>query len=365
MSDNLSGEGSVAASYLPHCLLFDERLSRGALKVYSILVRPLMFRHDVSFVDISQKGLSAIVGVDTRTIKRYVSELKKLGLIRVEKPSGKCRFFLEPLDGLYENIAGTFTSEPKVAQVTRDKVVPSKAKTGDNLVPSLCVGGDKVVPSKAKKAPSKPRKRVNRSGTRFALSYTNIQHMPTTVSGVAAPQGREIIVDEETPRGAYGVVKRDDPRRREDAVVEVVRPVTADDCSWIAAGVPKKGRGQKMWSLWGYWRKKMRSMYPEISLSEEAVGSDVGHLKTVLRYCDGDDVLCEKMVEVLFDDWHQIQSKYPIASNKICPTIYLLDTLKQEIQVAAATGKGFAGTGVHRRSTFAGKHGVKDGFEDW
>jgi len=116
--------------------------------------------------------------------------------------------------------------------------------------------------------------------------------------------------------------------------------------------------------MYAYFRRRVGEKHGS-PLPEGLNGEDYGHLVNYLRFCGWDAGLAQKGIEALVLDWNIVKDRYPLAKSKLAPSLYLLDTLKQEVTTAAATGEGFAGSGKNRESAFAVSQGQHFKAEDW
>lgn len=121
-----------------------------------------------------------------------------------------------------------------------------------------------------------------------------------------------------------------------------------------------KRKKNKLFVVWGYWKEKMLSKFPEVP---DKIGGSKAHFEHVIEHCNGKIDLVKQVIDVMIMDWTNIRAMYSIAENKPTPTPWLLDTLKHELHGAAITGSGIARAGAHRNSNFAHKKG--DGYKGW
>jgi hypothetical protein len=110
----------------------------------------------------------------------------------------------------------------------------------------------------------------------------------------------------------------------------VIKPKT------LKAAVPNKNK-ESVFSVYNNWKGLLSRHISLDLIAEKAVGSDIGHIKNLISFFGGTGRTFEAL-ELFVTRWKDIQKKFSIAKNKDVPSLYLVDTLKQDI-LAVMCGK--------------------------
>lgn len=95
----------------------------------------------------------------------------------------------------------------------------------------------------------------------------------------------------------------------------------------------KEGKGigyKQVMLLYGNWRDLMSRNIGMNLIADTVAGSDYGHLKHIISFFGGTAKAFEAL-ELLVTRWKDVQKKYSIATKKDVPSLYLADTLKNDL----------------------------------
>lgn len=151
------------------------------------------------------------------------------------------------------------------------------------------------------------------------------------------------------PRGARNAIMSRSRKKKERIFVNTD---TGDSLGGKKVKKESDDKKQKMstiMSIYLNWRDLICKNIGMDLIAENAVGGDRGHIKNLLTFFGGYDKTFEA-ISILVTRWKDIQKKFSIAKNKDIPSLYLADTLKNDL-LAVMCGKsaltGEAG-GAHR-----------------
>ena len=99
----------------------------------------------------------------------------------------------------------------------------------------------------------------------------------------------------------------------------------------------KKSEYITITNLYSDWRGLVCRNIGVDLIAERAVGSDYGHLKNLINFF-GCKAKAFEAIELLVTRWKDVQKKFSIATKKDTPSLYLADTLKNDL-LAVMCGK--------------------------
>jgi hypothetical protein len=154
-------------------------------------------------------------------------------------------------------------------------------------------------------------------------------------------------------------------RRKDKPVVIRTNPETGEvfkEKSKKNKSEKEKGQASEIQLLFSRWKELILSNSGVAIESPAAFGSDFGHLKHIHKYFCGFGRALEAL-QTFVSRWKDIQKKFPIARNKDVPSLYLVDTLKQDLEAVMCGKSSLTGDpgGTHRAD---GQSEVGDSQED-
>jgi hypothetical protein len=97
-------------------------------------------------------------------------------------------------------------------------------------------------------------------------------------------------------------------------------------------------QSSRVFSLWNLWKVLLRGKLGYTIPREEMSGSDFGHFRNLLRFCNDFD-RAKSIIEKIVEDWVKVKASFPVASKRVVPDPYLVDCLKGDL-LAVIQGAG-------------------------
>ena len=313
---------------------------------------------------ISQKKLAESRNKSLRTIERHISKLKQCGLIQVEHKGRYSDTFLTDVSLLYQNPKVRYRTSVRIPVVEEESGPDINGGSETTLDPTRMAGlrpdingGQNIEKGKEEEKPdpsdlggcpsgTPPREENQESAfdspamvTVHQDGFPEVLEMALTPSRHAPATGFPCARKSPAPGGK-----------------EEVRTVSPDG---FEVGKRKKEKKTsptkaKVNEFWQEWKSVVKSRFG-IPLPGGPVptGQSFGHLKNLLSFFGYDYEYAVEIMRKLLEEWETIQKRVPMASQHHAPTLYILDTLKEELHTCRQLGKKFGETGVEAKKDAA------------